>query len=31
MESVNFFRNNLDRSASAYLRQHADNPVWRQE
>ncbi len=27
----NYRRNNLDRSASPYLRQHRDNPVWWQE
>ncbi len=31
MQSADFHRNNLDRSASAYLRQHAANPVWWQE
>ena len=28
---MDFERNNLDRSVSPYLRQHADNPVWWQE
>jgi uncharacterized protein len=28
---MTFSRNNLDRSASLYLRQHASNPVWWQE
>ena len=28
---MEFSRNNLDRAASPYLRQHADNPVWWQE
>lgn len=31
MGSLDFHRNNLDRSSSEYLRQHADNPVWWQE
>ncbi len=30
-ESVNFMRNNLDRSSSPYLLQHSDNPVWWQD
>ncbi len=29
--AANLQRNNLDRSASPYLRQHKDNPVWWQE
>lgn len=29
--ATDFRRNNLDRSLSPYLRQHADNPIWWQE
>jgi len=31
MDSMQFERNNLDKAASPYLLQHADNPVWWQE
>ncbi len=31
MSTMEFHRNNLDRSNSLYLRQHADNPIWWQE
>jgi len=31
MDTRQFERNNLDRAASPYLKQHADNPVWWQE
>lgn len=29
--AIDFKRNNLDRSLSPYLRQHAENPIWWQE
>ncbi len=28
---LDLFRNNLDKSSSPYLRQHAKNPIWWQE
>ena len=28
---LDLYRNNLDKSSSPYLRQHAKNPIWWQE
>jgi len=31
MTMLDLYRNNLDKSSSPYLRQHAKNPIWWQE